>query len=155
VKIYDVSSKDFSRRFSEIEAERPQQVADGMRLAAAAGALVIAKVAPVGATSMLKLSAHAEFPGSKGAMIVVDAPYAALVEVGSRPHWAPIGPLLYWVQRKLGVTNPKTAYAMARAIQIKIARQGTKPQWFMRKRLGLLKQILKDEVEAQLRGVDT
>lgn len=30
--------------------------------------------------------------------VVADAPHAAAVEFGSRPHWAPIGPLVAWVK---------------------------------------------------------
>lgn len=51
-------------------------------------------------------------------------PYAMAVEKGSRPHWAPIGPLLLWAKRKLG--NEKAAYA----VQRKIAKRGTKG-WHM------------------------
>lgn len=30
--------------------------------------------------------------------VTVDAPYAAAVEVGSRPHWMPLEPLIKWVK---------------------------------------------------------
>jgi hypothetical protein len=33
-----------------------------------------------------------------GARNVIDAPYAAAVELGARPHWIPIEPLLAWVK---------------------------------------------------------
>ena len=47
-------------------------------------------------------------------------PYARPVEEGSRPHWAPIGPLKLWAKRKLG--NEGAAYA----VQAVIAKRGTK-----------------------------
>jgi hypothetical protein len=49
--------------------------------------------------------------------------YAAPVEDGSKPHWAPIEPLLDWVQRKLGKTGEE-AEGIARAIRFKIAMHG-------------------------------
>ena len=35
---------------------------------------------------------------AKDGVIVVDAPYAAAVERGSRPHWMPLEPLIRWVK---------------------------------------------------------
>jgi len=52
--------------------------------------------------------------------------YAASVEFGSVPHWAPIGPLKQWAKRKLG--DEGAAYA----VQKTIAKRGTKPQPFLR-----------------------
>ena len=52
--------------------------------------------------------------------------YAAAVEFGSVPHWAPIGPLKQWAKRKLG--DESAAYA----VQKTIAKRGTKPKPFLR-----------------------
>lgn len=41
----------------------------------------------------LRASVHNE-----GDAIVVDAPHAAAVNLGSRPHWAPLEPLVRWVK---------------------------------------------------------
>ncbi|MBR0650374.1 HK97 gp10 family phage protein [Roseomonas terrae] len=57
--------------------------------------------------------------------------YAAAVELGSKPHWAPIAPLLDWVQRKLGLTGEE-AESAAQAIQFKIAARGTEGQFMFR-----------------------
>ncbi len=57
--------------------------------------------------------------------------YAAAVELGSKPHWAPIAPLLDWVQRKLGLSG-EDAEGAARAIQFKIARRGTEGAFMFR-----------------------
>ncbi|MBU0691547.1 HK97 gp10 family phage protein [bacterium] len=51
-------------------------------------------------------------------------PYAPYVEYGSKPHWAPIGPLLLWAQRKHH--DPRIAYIAQKAI----AKRGTKA-WHM------------------------
>lgn len=50
--------------------------------------------------------------------------YAAAVEFGSKPHWAPLAPLQDWVERKLGLSGEE-AEGMARGIQFKIAAHGT------------------------------
>lgn len=57
--------------------------------------------------------------------------YAAAVELGSKPHWAPIAPLLDWVQRKLGLTGEE-AEAAAQSIQYKIAARGTEGAFMFR-----------------------
>lgn len=45
----------------------------------------------------LKQSGHVE-THKTGAKAVYDAPYSAAVEVGSRPHWMPLEPLIAWVK---------------------------------------------------------
>lgn len=57
--------------------------------------------------------------------------YAAAVELGSRPHWAPLAPLLEWVQRKLGLSGEE-AEAAAQSIQYKIAARGTEGVFMFR-----------------------
>lgn len=53
------------------------------------------------------------------------APVAGWIETGTRPHWAPIEPLVHWVEQALGVTGKET-FGVAKAIQRKIALEGTK-----------------------------
>ena len=57
--------------------------------------------------------------------------YAAAVELGSKPHWAPLAPLQDWVERKLGLSGEE-AEGAARAIRFKIARHGTKAHHMFR-----------------------
>lgn len=45
------------------------------------------------ASSELRASVHVV-----GTRVVVDAPHAAAVERGSRPHWMPLEPLIKWVK---------------------------------------------------------
>lgn len=54
------------------------------------------------------------------------AKHALIVRTGTRPHWAPIGPLKEWAKWKLGDEN--AAYA----VQKNIAKFGTS-QWLARK----------------------
>lgn len=53
-------------------------------------------------------------------MVSTPVPYAQPVEYGSKPHWAPIGPLMLWAQRKHG------DYRIAFIAQKAIAKRGTK-----------------------------
>lgn len=71
----------------------------------------------------------------EGNEVVVNAPYAVAVEVGSRPHTPPFAPLKKWAEA-IGVSNPG---AVAKAVQMKIAAEGTKPRWFVR---GSIPQIM-------------
>ncbi len=57
--------------------------------------------------------------------------YAAPVELGSKPHWAPLAPLRDWVERKLGLSGDE-AEGVARAIRFKIAKEGTEAHHMFR-----------------------
>jgi len=59
-------------------------------------------------------------------------PYGWPVETGSRPHWAPLAPLVYWAQRKLGLIGTH-AIAAGRRIRFKIAKRGTKGHFMFTK----------------------
>ena len=68
----------------------------------------IIKIAPLGATGHYKRSIGSSVSYGSGSKIIgrvganaEKAPYAAVVEFGSKPHWAPIAPILLWVHRKL------------------------------------------------------
>ncbi len=125
--------------------------------AAHLGAEIIANVAPVD-VGTLKGSIHVE-ETTQGPRVVVDAPHAASLELGSRPHTPPLAPLVAWVRRnraKFGIEgrgvdrNKKTGrletsaeiIAIARAIQQKIARHGTKPRFFVRNSIPKLVEAL-------------
>lgn len=51
--------------------------------------------------------------------------HAIPVELGSKPHFPPIEPLIDWVRVKLGITGDKEAKAAAFAIARTIASRGT------------------------------
>lgn len=73
-------------------AEKQRAVADGVRMATTEGALHLKRNIPV-AHGELRESVYAA-----PAAIIVDAPHAAAVNNGSRPHWAPLEPLIAWVK---------------------------------------------------------
>lgn len=58
------------------------------------------------------------------------ADYWKYVEYDTRPHWAPISPLIEWAKRKAGIPTPSkefpTPASFAYAVRAKIAREGTK-----------------------------
>lgn len=132
-----------------------------MLSAAHLGTEILASVAPVD-VGTLKSSMHVE-GGIMEPRIVIDAPHAATVELGSRPHMPPLQPLIDWVKRhrasfgikgKGSVRNKSTGrfeasaevVAIARAIQRKIAREGTRPTYFVRNAIPKLVEALAQEM---------
>ena len=93
--------------------------------------------------------------------IVTSLPYAEPVEMGSKPHWAPLDPLILWVRRKFsgaggamhtqakilakqtraqGVKGYRASdakeqliYAMAKGVQRAIAKHGTRAHQMFQK----------------------
>jgi hypothetical protein len=52
------------------------------------------------------------------------AEYGMALEMGTKPHFPPIGPIKFWVEKKLGLEG-KAANAVAHAIVQKIGKRGT------------------------------
>lgn len=124
------------------------------------GAELVAQSAPVD-RGAVKGSAHVE--DGETVRIVFDAPHTGIVELGSRPHVPPLGPLIAWVKRHraaFGIAGKGTArnkatgrfeasaevVGIARAIQAKIAREGTKPTYFIRRSIPAITDQLKREL---------
>lgn len=135
---------------------RIQAARDAVLEAATLGAEVVARAIPKD-MGLLRQSAHAQAT-SDGAEILVDAPHAAAVELGSRPHWAPLEPLIDWVRRHVGALGLDKGWEhqvedTARAIQAKIARVGTAPRWYMRGSLPQLERILDAVIRRRMGAV--
>lgn len=66
------------------------------------------------------------------AMLINDAPHAAVIEHGRRPGAKPppLAPIVRWVERKLGIPAP-ASLRVARSVQMAIARRGMKPRKVM------------------------
>lgn len=58
--------------------------------------------------------------------------YAPFVELGTKPHWPPRRPIIYWAMRKLRLRGAELRAAV-RGIQRKIAHHGTKGQKYFEK----------------------
>jgi uncharacterized membrane protein len=117
----------------------------------------------------LRDSVHVDATSDKRISVIANAPHAAAVEMGSRPHVVPLGALIAWVKLRgmqgldksgnvrvkkgPGSTTAQHSYAVAsqiaamssggatdigapvaiaKAIQMKIAKSGTRPQFYMR-----------------------
>ena len=72
--------------------EREKRLDEARRRAARSHAAYVRAHMPV-AFGDLRSSVH-----HKDGRVIVDAPYAAAVERGSRPHWMPLEPLIKWVK---------------------------------------------------------
>lgn len=89
----------FAQVFRQNEAARVQRVRSALYEAALLGAEVIAAAAPVD-QGTLKASIRVQPVGADGTPeLVIDAPHAAFVEYGTRPHLPPQLPILEWVRR--------------------------------------------------------
>jgi hypothetical protein len=142
----------------------------------------VAQHVPI-AFAELRASIHADVRGLESGKVscVADAPHAAAVEKGSRPHWVPLEPLVRWVKlrgmqglrrgRLPGTTSREQAdrvagrlasaaagghsgvdapLSIARAIQVAIARRGTRPHFYMRSALPVAMRALDAAVKAKL-----
>ena len=58
--------------------------------------------------------------------------YAPFVELGTKPHWPPRRPIIYWTMRKLQLRGAELRAAV-RGIRRKIAHHGTKGQKYLEK----------------------
>lgn len=157
-----------------------QKTIRGVHQAIVATAHQIAKNVPI-AFGELRTSVHAVIE-TNGGGANVDAPHAAAVEFGSRPHWVPLEPLIRWVKlcgmqglsarRKPGTTTSRQSKAVAgslaslvsdgaspvdgpeqiaKAIQLSIAKKGTKPHWYVRQSVPAAMRILHREVSRALK----
>jgi hypothetical protein len=144
-KIWEVSESDLPGLFRQVEEGRADAVKRGIASAILLNAEVVSKSAPKD-LGTLKQSARAVLqPG--GGYVIVDAPHAGIVEMGSRPHFVAMKKLLPWCIRH---SSPEEGPRFAAALQRKIAREGTKPTYFVRKTLPLQKKFLRAEVEREL-----
>lgn len=137
---YTVSANDLGALFKSTEEARIKDAQSSLLEAAQAGVEVVVRKAPKD-TSLLRQSAHAEQVAG-GAAIILDAPYSAIVDLGSRPHTPPLAPLVEWVMRRLDLSDEKEAMGVARSIQMHIAQHGTKPTFFVRDSVPELERIL-------------
>lgn len=144
-KVYEIKDTDLARRFAEIEADRPEAVKRGITSAIMVSAEIVASKAPKDLGNLKRSVRGVLQPG--GGYIVVDAPYASQVEMGSLPHWVSLKALIPWCVRH---SNAQDGPRFAHALQAKIAREGTKPTFFVRKTLPLQRRVLKAEVEREM-----
>lgn len=88
------------------------------------------ELTPTGATGLLRESIAAEPPVVGNTLLGVvgtSLAHAVPVELGTRPHFPPIEPIMDWVRSKLDIKDDgnATVYYTALAIARKIAARGT------------------------------
>lgn len=143
-------------RIREREKRRQAAVAAAIVEAAHVGARFIQSKMPRDMGELRRsVQVHIAPPGStEVARIDVEAPHAAFIEHGTRPHMPPLQPLVLWVLRhadKLGLEGDveKAAERVARAIQWKIYQHGSPPQWIVRGSLPTLREIARRLIAAR------
>jgi hypothetical protein len=102
-----VDAKNFAAVFRARELKRAGALRGALVEAANEGVgIVTASInANVGRdTGGLVASVHVEKQGD-AVEVVVDAPHAGVIELGARPHWAPLQPLIDWVRRHAASFN--------------------------------------------------
>lgn len=106
-------------------------------------------------------------PTPDGATLYSSAPHAAFVEFGTRPHWAPINPLIAWATNVLKAgnawgqvkamkrpskTRADAALTLARTAQAGIAKRGTRGRHYFEMAAAKFPTILQRRLaEAQAR----
>ena len=118
IKKINAYEKGLDRKVEQATAEAAIEVQKEAKLAAPTGVSGDLR-------SRISVSRHYK-PAIISYIVGVHLAYAAAVEFGSGPHKPPIKPLKLWAKRKLGDEN--AAYA----VRNKIAKEGTRPQPFLR-----------------------
>lgn len=130
----DVSqAKAFAAAFLKMPEVAREELVAATQAALALLENLIKDATPVGATGLLRGAWASQLMGAADAGEVLGRVfnplgYAAPIEFGTRPHWAPLDPLVDWVHAKLGIADDDEARHVARLIQRKIASKGTPAQ---------------------------
>jgi hypothetical protein len=154
---YRIGIKKFSKKIREIGSEVEASIIKGLQSSAfrmaglVAESIESAKPRAAVNTGELKRSIRTEMT-AKGAIVSVDAPHAAWVEYGTRPHRPPLQPMEDWVKQKGIASDPKEIKQIARAIAESIAINGTKPRFYMKRAVGKLYRlkVLDQEIGREL-----
>lgn len=110
---------------------------------------------PTGAHQLLRQSiAHSTQESGDQMLGVVGSPlsYAPAVELGTKPHWAPIQPLGEWVRLKLGITGWR-AEAAAQRIQYAIAHRGTLGVGMFHRAFAANRKVLAQQYQAAVQRI--
>lgn len=136
---YDTDARHLGALIVTHERARRTAVGDAVPVAVRNAAKIIRAAAPKASG---KLRDSVEIEGNE---VVVNAPHAVAVEVGQRPHVAPLGPLIKWAQ-EVGQDRD-----FAVAVWKKIAREGVRPTWFVRKSIPKIMEATGASVRYNLR----
>lgn len=110
--------------------QAPDVAVDELRLAIESLVIDLAGLAATRWPKVTRNSAQSILPSVSvtplGVLGLVGSPKSEVtfVELGTKPHWAPIRPLQEWVEKKFGISGGH-AWAVAKVIQRNIAARGT------------------------------
>lgn len=136
---YDTDPRHLGALIVTHERERRAAVDGGVHVAVRMAAKIIRAAAPK-ASGGLRDSVDVD-----GNEVVVRAPHAVAVEVGQRPHVAPLAPLIKWAET-IGADRD-----LAVATWKKIAREGVRPTWFVRSSIPKIMQATGTSVRYALK----
>jgi len=139
---YRVSPGSIGSRLLAAEERRQERVKAAVIEAATLWSEIVAEAAPKD-QGQLGQSVRVVSDAPDGPEVRFEAPHAAAVERGSRPHRAPLEPLVDWVRRHNPNLPERDIQRMAHGLWLKIATVGTAPTWFVRSRLPEAKKILR------------
>ena len=150
-----ISLDDLPALLSRLEPETAKAVLAGLRSAALRAKSVVvqeidrAQPYPAVDSGRLRNSVEVNLFTRE---IRVTAPHAGILEKGTRPFWPPLAPLLTWVVRKGLADDEDEAYAVAKAVQAKIAKEGIAPRHYFAKAMKKVQdEIVPAEVRSELR----
>ena len=131
---HGVDLTDALKRFPD---EVSRHVLAGMDRATALLIRELESSTSIGATGELAKSwtagSEIQSPGHVAAEVGTELEHGVYAELGTRPHWAPIAPLLNWVVNgPIGEKDEASAKRIAYAVQAKIAKKGTDGQYTLR-----------------------
>jgi hypothetical protein len=127
---------------------RSKAVINAQRRAATRAVPLLAALTPVDLGEM-KDGWYAQNT-TRGAIVGNDAPHAAFIEFGTRPHPVSVegqAKIRAWVLRKISSANEGNADSITFAICKKIRERGSKPHWIIKKNMPKIMRILRDELK--------
>lgn len=136
---YDTDTRHLGALIVEHERQRRAAVGGAVSVSVRNAAKIVRAAAPK-ASGALRDSVEIE-----GNEVVVNAPHAVAVEVGQRPHVAPLAPLIKWAET-IGADRD-----LAVATWKKIAREGVAPTWFVRSSIPRIVEVTGASVRYALR----
>ena len=151
-----VSLGAFIKRVESLPKDLRQGTIKGLQSAAARGVGFVVeeinRATPFPAVDRgeLQQSARVEMLPD-GARIEVDAPHAAVVELGSRPFTPPLEPLIEWALRKGLAEDEEEAEDIAWGIRKRFQEEGYFPRYYFRKAMARTFAIIGEEVASELR----
>lgn len=129
-----ITIPEFARRVRDLGGEMKTAVQMGMvKAAQRLDAIMLEEIDhaepfPAVDRGILRASRFVKTSASGTITVGVEAPHWPYINKGTRPFWAPIGPLIDWVRRKGLATEESEVRSIAYAVQHKIATEGIKPR---------------------------